>query len=251
MKTCNVWAGLSIVADTRDLTRARARTYLGSDGGRFNYLWFLQNLRDGIEARVSLDALRAAAFKQRKVEAREPNWDRLKVMRRLYGTFKSKCSDPYIPDVQLAGGYIEFQPVVVRQDLRDGTLHLVVPQPRRTGLDMQEVLPMLFFCARNYLLLDAREQLLPSTSEEHIGVEVPDLGNDNPRVLRYLREAHIYTESEVKRIDSAQARQRLKNFEEVWPEEVKQWLEKEAERKRDERRRDDPWPPGSLFDPEK
>jgi hypothetical protein len=117
MKTCNVWSGLSIAADTREQTKENAQTYLRSRGGRFNYQWFFRNLKDGIEDRVSLEALRLQAYKQSNLAAREPNWNRIRTMRRLYKDRQSKCSDAYIPEIRLAGGFIEFQTLVVRQDL--------------------------------------------------------------------------------------------------------------------------------------
>ncbi|WP_421998631.1 hypothetical protein [Reyranella sp.] len=249
MKTCNFWTGLSIAHDDVDVTRARARTFLSAHGGRFNYLWLFQNQRVGIETDVSLKVIRAAAFRQRKAEGREPNWNRIQALRRLYESRKSKCSEPYIPNVQIAGGFIQFQPLVVRHDLDSDFYYLVMTQARRTSVDLKSVLPMAIYCARTLLLTDAREQLLPKTDEELIKIEVPDLGSDNPKDLRFLRDAHIYSEDDVLLMDSALARQRLRNFEEVWPQEVERHLEQEAEHRRKQRRRNDPWPPGSLFDP--
>jgi hypothetical protein len=191
------------------------------------------------------------AYKQRNVEAREPNWDRIRVMRRLYEEYESLCSDSYTPDVRLAGGYIEFQPLAVRKDLRTGRHSLVIPQPRRTGFEIHAVLPMMFYCARTYLLSDTREQLLPATPEEHIDIEIPDLGNPNPFDLRSLREANIYKEGNSAKIEPNRAEQRLAHFAEVWPEEVKRRIEELEDRRREERKRNDPWPKGSLFDPDR
>lgn len=251
MKTCNFWTGLSIAHDDKGITRSRSRAYLNSEGGRFNYLWFFQNQRDGIEDRVSLEALKAGAFKQRKIDARQPNWNRIQAMRRLYKGFRSKCSDAYVPDVDIAAGFVQFQPLVLRQDLDTNCFHLVIAQARRAGIDLKSTLPMAFYCARALLLTDAREQLLPTTAEELINVEVADLGCDDPRDLRYLREARIYEETDVAQIEPARAEQRLHNLEEVWPEEVARHSEQMAERRREQRKRNDPWPRGSLFNPDK
>ncbi|MDP1964308.1 MAG: hypothetical protein Q8K93_19170 [Reyranella sp.] len=250
MKTCNAWSGFSIASDSRDETRKNARSYLRSKGGRYNYLWLFQNLRDGIEDRITLAALEAEAFKQRNIEAREPNWNRIQVMRRLYKHLRSKCSESYVPEVTLAGGFIEFQPLAVREDLESGAHILVIPQARRTGIEMQAALPMMFYCARNYLLSDTREQLLPATPEERIGIEIPDLGNSSPTDLRFLREAQIYAEGNAKKIEPDRVEQRLAHFQEVWPDEVKHRLEELEERRRELRKRKDPWPKGSLFNPD-
>jgi hypothetical protein len=248
-KTCNAWAALAIAADSLELTAKNAKAYLRSRGGRFNYLWLFQNLRDGIEQKVDLSALRAAAFGQRKEEARQPNWDRIQVLRRLYKDLPSKCSESYIPSTRLASGMIDFQPVAVRHDLLSGRYSLVIPQARRTAGDVRALVPMMIYCARNYLLSDTREQLLPTIQEQYIGIEIPDLGNDSPRDLRSLREAHVFTEGNAERIEAARAEQRLAFFREAWPEAVKRHIEEQDELRRAKRKRNDPWPRGSLFDP--
>jgi hypothetical protein len=219
-KSCGIWDVPALALESEDASAIAVRGYLSRGGGSLNFWWLYANGRFALDRSVDDREMRKAAYAQRSIKSRGPNWARYLTLKRLYEKYSSECSDPFVLEVDKWNGVVKLPTMFVRRDLRTGKHSLVVPQPRQ-GLDFKEDgWRLVAYIIRAHLMSKVRELLLPELAESEIPFEIPDLGDTRKKSLR---GASLRLSDAIAPLETAAAEMRLQNLINVWPREISAW----------------------------